>query len=106
MKDWGRRTVRVRFVPAGVTVEVPVGRRLYDVAGALGLPLAQACEGEGICGRCGLVVCSGAAALSPESAREAYRKRANRVKPAVRLACLTRVAKATDEEVVLTTTYW
>ena len=93
---------RLRFEPMGLEVVVPPGRRVYDVATALGLPLAQSCGGEGICGRCGVRVVRGGSALSPERGPERARKVANRVDPELRLACLTTVRGP----VVVTTDYW
>ena len=94
---------RVRFEPFGRQVDVPRGRRLYDLATQLKLPLAASCGGEGICGRCGVrVYPSGQEALSPERPAETARKTANRIDPGLRLACLT-VARG---DVVVTTDYW
>lgn len=101
----GRRegaVARIRFEPMGVEVRVPAGRRVYDVAGELGLPLAQSCGGEGICGRCGVRVLRGTGCLSPEGRPERARKAANRIDPELRLACLTTVRG----DVVVTTDYW
>ena len=99
----GSASCRVRFEPSGRQIDVPRGRRLYDLARRLDLPLAAACGGEGICGRCGLRVLHAAPdALSPERAPESARKSANRVNPELRLACLTVVRG----DVVLTTDYW
>jgi 2Fe-2S ferredoxin len=86
----------------GVETRVPRGRRVYDVALELGLPLAQSCEGEGICGRCGVRVLRGVEFLNPEGKPERARKRANRLDASLRLACLTTVRGP----VVLTTDYW
>ena len=94
---------RVRFEPFGRHVDVPRGRRIYDLAQQLDLPLAAACGGEGICGRCGVRVHTTAPdALSPERPKETARKAANRVDPDLRLACLT-VARG---DLVVTTDYW
>lgn len=92
----------VRFVPMDVTVRVPPARRLYDVAMGAGLPLAQSCRGEGICGRCGVRVLEGQANVGPEGQPERRRKVDNRVDPTLRLACLTTVRG----DLVVTTDYW
>ena len=93
---------RVTFLPDGRTVELPDGSTLYAAAHRAGVPLAQACPGEGVCGRCGLRVLAGAAALSPEGAAEARVKADNRADPRLRLACQTRVRGT----VVVTADYW
>ncbi len=99
----GRTLCRVRFEPSGRQTDVPHGRRIYDLARSMGLPLAAACGGEGICGRCGVRVVRGDAdALSPERKNERQRKRANTVDLSLRLACLTVVRG----DVTLTTDYW
>ena len=92
----------VRFEPMGVACAVSRGTRVYDVAQALGLPLAQSCGGEGICGRCGIRAMAGAEHLSPERRPETHRKASNRIDPTLRLACLTTIRGP----VVLTTDYW
>ncbi len=100
--DMGAGSYPVRFEPMAVEVAVSRGTRVYDVAMALGLPLAQSCRGEGICGRCGIRVKRGAEHLSPEQAPERMRKRSNRVDADLRLACLSTV----HGPVVVTTDYW
>ncbi len=92
----------MRFEPGSQEVRAHRGARLYDIARAAGRPVASACEGTGVCGRCGLRVVAGAEALSREGALEARRKRANRVDPALRLACLV----AVRGDVVITADYW
>ena len=90
------------FEPMGRTVEARPGQRIYDLAITAGVPLAQSCGGEGICGRCGVRVIEGGEVLGPEGAPERRRKEANRVDPTLRLACLTTVRG----RVVVTTDYW
>lgn len=94
--------VCVRFEPSGVEVHTRRGRRIYDIAREVGMPLAQACDGEGICARCGVHILSGAEHLTRESPLEQRRKAANRVAPYLRLACLT----AITGDVRVTTSYW
>lgn len=101
-------TVLVRFRPfrpsekPGKSVRVPVGTTLLEAARQAGLPVASACGADGLCGRCGMRVLSGADALAPESESEARAKTSNRVDPVERLAC--RVAPSGDVEV--TARYW
>lgn len=84
------------------TVMVPPGTLLLEAARRLGLPLARACGGGGLCGRCGLAVLEGTEALSPESGAEAASRRRNRVPEGLRLACRTRALGA----VTATAAYW
>ncbi len=83
-------------------VVVPPGTTLLAAVQAAGVPIARACGGAGLCGRCGVQVLEGAAALAPESTREADAKRRNRVAPEVRLACQCRVAGP----LTVSATYW
>jgi ferredoxin len=91
---------RVSFQPSGRAVRVVAGTSLLEAARRAGLPLASACRGDGLCGRCGVRVIAGAPALASE--REARAKRRNRVPAEQRLACC--VAVSNDLEV--TAGYW
>ena len=93
-------TVRVRFEPSGRELVVPAGTTLFQATRAAGLPLGSSCDGEGICGRCGLRLLAGA--LSPPGAREERVKRDNDVEPGLRLSCHARILS----DVVVTTDYW
>ncbi len=90
----------MRFRPSDQRVRVPQGTTLLDAARVAGLPVARACGGAGLCGRCGLRILSGR--VSVESAEEARAKRANRVDPELRLACLARL----EGDVVVAAAYW
>jgi ferredoxin len=90
----------VRFLPSGERVRVARGATLLDATRRAGLPVARACGGAGLCSRCGVQVLSGP--VSGESAREVRAKRANRVDPELRLACLARP----EGDVVVTAAYW
>ena len=67
-------TYKVRFEPAGVTVEVdpeqvPFGREgqpgsLLDIALSHGVDLDHACGGTGVCGTCHVIVTAGMENLS------------------------------------------
>jgi ferredoxin len=90
----------VRFRPSERWVRVPQGTTLLEAARGAGLPVARACGGGGLCSRCGLRVLVGS--VSEESAAELRAKRANRVDPELRLACLARL----EGDVVVTAAYW
>ena len=98
----------VRFLSSAGTdaepleVRVEAGSTLIEAVGRAGLPLAQACGRDGLCGRCGVVVLEGSDSLSAESAEEREAKRRNRVDAEERLACLARVRGP----VVATARYW
>ncbi|MBU0596518.1 DUF4445 domain-containing protein [Candidatus Bipolaricaulota bacterium] len=79
-------TARVTFFPSGATAEVTRGSTLLDAAVEAGVLIATICGGDGICGRCRVIVRSGevdaepTALLSREEIRAGYT-----------LACETRV---------------
>jgi adenylate cyclase len=92
----------VRFRPSGRSVRVPRGTTLLEAAQRAKLPVASACGAAGLCGRCGMLILSGARSLAAEDEIETRVKRANRVDPSERLAC--RIAPTDDIEV--TARYW
>jgi 2Fe-2S ferredoxin len=92
----------VRFEPSQRQVEVPAGTSLLDAALRAGLPIARSCGADGVCAKCALRVVAGAAALSPESARETELKTRNRIDAELRLACRALV----HGDVVATASYW
>ena len=93
---------QVRFQPSGRTVRVVTGSSLLEAARRAGLPLASACGGEALCGRCGVSVLACARPLPPEAEPETRAKRRNRAPASQRLAC--RVAVSSD--LTVTTSYW
>lgn len=78
------------------------GATLLSVARAAGLPVARACDGDGICSRCALVVLAGADRLSAESEAETRAKQRARVPESDRLSCQARV----QGDVALAARYW
>jgi 2Fe-2S ferredoxin len=94
--------VLVRFEPRGREIRVPAGTLLLDAARSAGLPVASACDAEGVCGRCGVSILSGAETVSCETQQESTIKERNRIDARLRLAC--RVKLANDLRV--TAPYW
>ena len=85
-----------------LTREVGEGATLLDAARAAGLPIARACTGRGLCGRCDLEILDGGGCLSAE-AEDEHETRVRDGLPATRrLACQARVHGA----VLATTGYW
>jgi adenylate cyclase len=83
-------TVRFRSPHDGTalrSVEMPRGTTLLEAVQRAGLPIARACGGGGLCGRCGVEVLAGGEGLAPPGDAEQRAKRANRVPDALRLAC-------------------
>ncbi len=98
----GAVTHRVRFLPTGHSVWVPAGTTLLAAALEARVPVARACAGEALCGRCGLAVLGDPDALSAAEADEERAKARNRVAPELRLACCARVFG----DVEATASYW
>ena len=92
--------MKVRFLPADVTVEVDAGTTLFDAGGKAGAGVDTACVGKGTCGLCRVKVVDGAAGLSAYSDEE-ERHLGNLYRiTKVRLACRTRVLGDVTVEVV------
>ncbi len=76
----------VRFYPQDVTVRVPEGTTLLEAASQGQIALNNLCGGEGICGRCKMIVKEGAIGgdLSPKLTRQ-------EVRAGYVLSCMTKV---------------
>jgi ferredoxin, 2Fe-2S len=83
--------VQVRFPTHGRSVRVPSGTLLIDAVRGANLPIASACSGDGLCGRCGVAILSGQGEIGAETSEEASSKQRNRIDPRLRLACRIRV---------------
>lgn len=79
--------VQVRFPAQGCSVRVPSGTLLIDAVRAANLPIASACRGDGLCGRCGVAILAGHGDVAAETAEETRSKERNRIDPRLRLAC-------------------
>ncbi|HJN94060.1 MAG TPA: 2Fe-2S iron-sulfur cluster binding domain-containing protein [Dehalococcoidia bacterium] len=81
--------------PSGIEIEVPEGETLMQVARDLGYYWPTACQMEGRCATCFILVQDGAAHLSPmgRSEKEALLNQRGRtaLDQPVRLACQTQV---------------
>jgi adenylate cyclase len=83
--------VEVRFPAQGCSVRVPAGTLLIDAVRRARLPIASACRGEGLCGRCGVAILVGRDEIGAETPEETCAKQRNRIDPHLRLACRVRV---------------
>jgi len=90
----------VRFEPSGRSVSVAAGSSLLEAARGAGLPIASACGGDSLCGRCGVSILAGE--VTPEDAGEAQAKQRNRVPAGERLACRALVSS----DLAVTASYW
>ncbi len=59
------KTCKVKFTPDEKTVEVPVGSTILEAAHKAGVYVNSLCGGDGVCGRCRVVVKSGRAVGGP-----------------------------------------
>ena len=84
------------------TVVVPSGTTLLEAVRRAGLPIARACGGGGLCGRCGVEVLAGAEGLPAPSAAETGAKQRNRVAAELRLACQLELSGPLE----VTASYW
>lgn len=87
--------------PRGLRVAAEPGEDLLRALRRAGVPVGSSCDGDGVCGRCGLRVLSGA--LSPPGELELRTAARNGLAPGVRLACQ---AIPLGGEVVLWAPYW
>jgi len=94
--------VQVRFPAQGCSVRVPSGTLLIDAVRAANLPIASACRGDGLCGRCGVAILAGHGDVAAETAEETRSKERNRIDPRLRLACQIRVRA----DLSVTAPYW
>ena len=67
---------KVAFEPLGITAEVEGGNSLLEAAGKAGITINSVCGGDGICGRCKMMVKEGqvASEVSPLLTREEIRR--------------------------------
>lgn len=79
-------TVTIHFLPADKKVTAAPGDILLDVAMTAGVHINAACGGEGVCGKCRVVIKSGEV-----SCRETSKLTAEEESKGYRLACQTRL---------------
>ncbi|MDI6606086.1 MAG: ASKHA domain-containing protein, partial [Candidatus Omnitrophota bacterium] len=87
---------KVRFVPDNKTVEVPEDTTILSAALSCGLYINSACGGEGVCGRCKVILKKGKVIAPPEGALTPQEKSRQ-----MYLACLTTVHSDIEVEVLL-----
>jgi ferredoxin len=93
--------MKVRFLPADVTVEVAAGTTLFDAGGRGGVGVDTACVGKGTCGLCRVKVIEGADGLSPYTeVEERHLGNLYRITK-LRLACRTQVQGDVTVEVMV-----
>lgn len=88
------RTFNVTFYPDNKTVAVEEDKTILSAALSAGVYLTAACGGDGVCGRCKVIVRKGDVATQPSPALTIAEKKDN-----VYLACLTTVHGDIEVEV-------
>ena len=91
-----RPDAAVTFQPAGRSIAVRPGTRLVDAAMDAGVPLDMPCGGEGVCGKCRVVVRRG---IGPPGPAEQDTLSQEDLDQGVRLACQTSVDGSMTVEV-------
>ena len=88
------RRVQVTFWPEGERVQVPLETTLLEAAKSAGVDLASSCGGDGLCGKCRVIVRQGNVTAQPTSllTREEIRR-------GYALACETLVAGDVEVEI-------
>ena len=82
------------FLPIQKQLSCDATRRLLGLIVSAGLPIGRACEGEGVCGACRVVVYQDG--LDPASALEAATLARINASPHERLACCARLIDNTS----------
>jgi uncharacterized 2Fe-2S/4Fe-4S cluster protein (DUF4445 family) len=59
------KTFSVTFLPEGKSVEIAPGKTIMEAATAAGVPINSICGGDGICGKCRVIVRSGKVTAEP-----------------------------------------
>ena len=83
-----------------MVVPVLADQTLYDALRAGGRPIASACTGDAVCGRCTVRVFSGKISALDENEANVLKNQG--VEPGMRLACMVRA----QSDLVVGTDYW
>jgi ferredoxin len=81
---------RVRFLPSGAEVRVPLGSYLTTAAARARVAIVHDCDGQGVCGTCQVRIERGAATFGPPDPRE-REQLGVRIADGWRLCCLLTV---------------
>jgi uncharacterized 2Fe-2S/4Fe-4S cluster protein (DUF4445 family) len=81
------KTHTITFLPEGLTIRAGQGRSILDAAKAAGVPINCICNGDGVCGKCRVLVKSGKVTARPNMFLDRHD-----IQRGMALACQTYVA--------------
>jgi len=81
------------FQPHGIRVETTEGRTILEVANEAGIKINSICGGEGLCGKCRIIIREGKQNLSPPTEAEKRVLSKEDLANNFRLACQTKIEK-------------
>ena len=93
--------ITITCLPSHRKIQAPKGSNVFEVLKNEGMRIAYSCSGEGICAQCVLTI-SPAENVTPQSNMERERKKANRIKPNLRISCLCRA----QGDITVQASYW
>ena len=83
-------------------IEISLGANLMASLLEAGIPVASSCHGDGVCGKCRVLVVSGAENLSAANETELFLREQHQIKKDFRVSCQTQVLG----NVCIDATYW
>jgi 2Fe-2S ferredoxin len=92
----------ISFSKPRPSLEVPLGANLMKALIEANIPVASSCLGDGICGKCRIIVLEGTTSLSPESQQEHFLREKFHISGNMRISCQTQVLG----DITIDTTYW
>ena len=101
MEKKTEKTLRITFMPDGVTACVPEGTAASEAADSAGVMIGRHCGGAGVCGKCRVMVKDKSKdPFAPVTETEKKRLTQDELRAGVRLACCARIAKEGDAYVI------
>ena len=70
------------------------------------IPVASSCKGDGICGKCRMMISSGTEFVSPISELEKNLIQKNKFSPGTRISCQVKILGIDTDEIEIDTGYW
>lgn len=92
----------IRFIKARPEISVENGSNMMASLLGAGIPVASSCRGDGVCGKCRIVVADGAKNISPETDLEAGLRLRHGIPSNERLSCQTKILG----DVTIDAAYW